>query len=112
MDTTDFHFTCICMSPLAVHVKLSHFVNRLYPSTSQVALVVKYLPANAGEIRDTGSTPGSERSPGGGHGNPLHYSCRENPMDRGAWWATVHRAAKTRTRLKRLTCTPQYKRKV
>ena len=105
MDTTDFHFTCICMSPLAVHVKLSHFVNRLYPSTSQVALVVKYLPANAGEIRDTGSTPGSERSPGGGHGNPLQYSCRENPMDRGAWWAAVHGVAKSRARLSDFTFT-------
>ena len=60
-----------------------------------MVLVVKNLPANAGEIRDTGSIPGSERSPGGGHGNPLRYSCRENPMDRGAWWATVHRVAKT-----------------
>ena len=50
---------------------------------SQVALVVENLPANAGDIRDTGSIPGSGRS-GGGHGNPLQYSCLENPMDRGA----------------------------
>ena len=49
-------------------------------------LVVR-KPANAGDIKDEGSIPGSERSPGGGHGNPLQYSCRENPMDRGAWWA-------------------------
>ena len=50
---------------------------------SQVALVVKNLPRNAGDIRDVGSVPGSGRSPGGGHGNPLQYSCLENPMDRG-----------------------------
>ena len=53
-------------------------------------ICVKNLPANAGDIGDTGSIPGSGRSPGGGHGNPLQYSCLENPMDRGAWGATVH----------------------
>ena len=52
---------------------------------SQVALVVKNPPARAGDIRDTCSIPGLERAPGGGHGNPLPYSCLENPMDRGAW---------------------------
>ena len=51
--------------------------------------MVKNLPANAGDIRDTDSTPGLGRSPGGGHGNPLQYSCLENPVDIGAWWATV-----------------------
>ena len=56
---------------------------------SQVALVVKNLPTKAREVRDVGSVPGSGRSPGGGHGNPLQYSCLENPMDRGAWRATV-----------------------
>ena len=56
--------------------------------TSQVALVVKNLPAKAGDIRDSGSISGSGRSPGGGHGSPLQYSCLENPMDRGAQWAT------------------------
>ena len=55
--------------------------------------VVKKLPANAGDIRDTGSIPGSGKFPGGGHGNPLQYSCLENPRDRGAWWAMVHAAA-------------------
>ena len=49
---------------------------------------------------DLGSIPGLGRSPGGGHGNPLQYSCLENPMDRGAWWATVHAGAKSRTRLR------------
>ena len=55
-----------------------------------VAQTVKNLPANAGDIRDVGLIPGSGRSPGGGHGSPLQYSCLENPMERGAWQATVH----------------------
>ena len=50
---------------------------------SQVALVVKNSPANAGDMRDKGLIPGSGRSPGGGHGNPLQHSCLENPIDRG-----------------------------
>ena len=58
-----------------------------------MALVAKNPPANAGDRRDVGSIPGLGRSPGEGHGNPLQYSCLENPMDRGAWWATVHGAA-------------------
>ena len=53
-------------------------------AASQVMLVLKNLPANAGDIRDVGLIPGSGRSPGRGHGNPLQYSCLENPMDRGA----------------------------
>ena len=69
---------------------------------SQVALVEKNLPVNAGDRRDMGLIPGSGRSPGGGHGNPLQY-CMENPMDRGAWRATVHRVTKSWTRLKRLS---------
>ena len=64
---------------------------------SLLALVVKNLPANAGDIRDSGSIPGSGRSPGGGHGNPLQYSCLENPMDRRARWAIIHRVAKSQT---------------
>ena len=56
--------------------------------------MVKNLPANAGDIRDLGSIPGSGRSPGGGRGNPLQYSCLENSMDRGAWQAMVHRVNK------------------
>ena len=60
---------------------------------SQVVVGVKNRPANAGDIRDSGSIPRLGRSPGGGHGNPLQYSCLENPMDRGAWQATVHRVA-------------------
>ena len=67
-----------------------------------VARVVKNLPAHAGEVRDTGSIPGWGRSPEGGHGNPLQYSCLENPMDKGAWYATVHGVTKNGTRLKLL----------
>ena len=70
---------------------------------SQVALVVKNQPVNAGDTRDVGSIPGSGRSPGIGNSNPLQYCCVENPMDRGAWWATVHRIAKSQTWLKRLS---------
>ena len=57
-----------------------------------MAVVVKNTPPNAGDVRDSGLIPMS-RLPGGGHGNPLQYSCLENPMDRGAWKATVHRVA-------------------
>ena len=64
---------------------------------SQVALVVKKLPANAGDIRDMGSIPGSGRSPGGEYGNPLQYCCLENPLDRGAWLATVRKIAQSDT---------------
>ena len=66
-----------------------------YILASQVVLLVKNPHVNAGNIRDVGLIPGSGRSSGGGHGNPLHYSCLENPMHRGAWWATVHRIAKS-----------------
>ena len=69
---------------------------------SQVALALRNPPANAGDIRDAGSIPGLGGSLGGGHGNPLQYSCLENPMDKGAWWA-VHRVAKSWTWLKWLS---------
>ena len=65
---------------------------------SQAALVVKNMPDNAGNISDVGLIAGSGRSPGGGHGNPLQYSCLENPMDRGTWQAMVYRVAKSWTR--------------
>ena len=55
-----------------------------------MVLVVENPPAKSGDIRDMGSIPGSGRSPRGGHGNPLQYSCLENPMDRRAWWAAGH----------------------
>ena len=57
--------------------------------------MIKNLPANAGDVRDGGSIPESGRSPGGGHSNPLQYFFLENPMDRGAWWMTVHGVVKS-----------------
>ena len=66
---------------------------------SQVALAGKNPPANAGDIRDLGSIPGSGTSPGGGPGNLLQYSCLEIPVDRGAWWAAVRGVTKSQTRL-------------
>ena len=63
----------------------------------QAVLVVKNLPANAGDIRDTGFIPGLGRYPGGGHSNPLQYSCLKDPTDRGAWWATVPEVVKSQT---------------
>ena len=62
-----------------------------------MVLVVKNPPASAGDARQAGSIPGSGRSPGGGHGNPLQCSGLENPMDRGAWWATVHGVSELNT---------------
>ena len=59
--------------------------------------MVKNPSANAGDARDAGSIPGLGRFPGGGHGNPLQYSCLENIMDRGAWWVVVHGVAKGQT---------------
>ena len=65
----------------------------------QVAVVVKNLPVNTGDIRDGSSILGSGRSPEAGHHNPLKYSCLENPIDRGAWWVTVHGITKSQTQL-------------
>ena len=62
---------------------------------SQLGLVVKNLPGNAGDIRDMSLIPGFGRSPGEGNSKPLQYSCLGNPMDRGDWWATVHGVTKS-----------------
>ena len=70
---------------------------------SQVALGVKSMPTDTGDIRDVGSIPGLGRSPGGGDGNSLQYSCLEDPMDRESWGATVHSVTKSQTRLKQLS---------
>ena len=92
---------------LRATVKNSIFLvfNSYYVKTGafQVVLVVKNLRANEGDIRDRVSIPGSGRSSGGGHGNPLQDSCLENPMDRGAWWAIVHRITQSQTQLKRIS---------
>ena len=67
---------------------------------SQVALVVKNLPAKAGDLRHVSSIPRKRKFSREGYGNPLQFSCLENPLDRGARWATVHRVAKSQTQLK------------
>ena len=79
------------VNAIKVHNQLS--LSKGDQGASQVALVVKNPPCNAGDIRDVGLIPGSERSSGGGHGNPLQYSYLGHPMDRGAWQAIVHEAA-------------------
>ena len=75
-------------------------ITDLWGNASQVALVIKNPFVNTGDTRDAGPILGLGRSPGEGQGTPLQYSCLENPMDRGAWWATVQRVAKSRTWLK------------
>ena len=84
------------------------FKKKIYNSTDipLVIQMVKRLPA----MRETGLIPELGRSPGEGNGNPLQYSCLGNPMDRGAWWATVHGVTKSRTQLKDFTFTIAYKR--
>ena len=72
-------------------------------AASQVKLIVKNPLANAGNVRDESSIPGSRRSPGEGHGNPLQCSCLENPMDKGAWQATIQRVTKSWAQLKQLS---------
>ena len=79
------------------NLKIINYIYEIGDSPGDI--VVKNLPANAGNTRDAGLIPGSGRFPGGGHGNPLQYSCLENPMDRRAWRATVHGVAKNWTRM-------------
>ena len=100
---------CTCTIPVYVdtmaskHQHLDFFAESfIWPpdkinGASLVVLVVKNLLANPGDIKDADSIPGSGRSPGGGHGNPLQYSCLENPMDRGAWRATEYVVTKSQT---------------
>ena len=89
------------------HVFSRHFPLKFeflqHVNCSQVALAVKNLTGKAGDLRNVGLIPGLGRSPGGGLGNPFQDSCLENPMDRGAWWATVHRVVKSYTQLKQLS---------
>ena len=81
-----------------IYIYIIHTIYWCFPGST----VVKNFPANAGDV---GLIPGSGRSPGIGNGNPLQYSCLENPMDRGTWWATVHGVAKSQTRLSDYTHT-------
>ena len=77
--------------------KKTELTDTIQNTIFQVLLMVKNLPANAGDIRDAGSVTGSGRSPGQGQGNPLQYSCQEKPMGRGVWWATIHRVTESQT---------------
>ena len=79
------------------HPFLFGFVLNIHPGASLVAQMVKNSPANEGDIRDVGLVPGVGKSPGGGHDNQLQYSCLENSMDTGTWWATVHGVAESDT---------------
>ena len=82
INKSNIHFIFYCMA---------------FPWASQVVLVIKNLPANAGDTKDMGSLPGQERSPGRGNADPLQYSRLENPTDRGAWWTKVQGVAKSHT---------------
>ena len=79
---------------LCIVFPVTRYFNLPNDHTFPGGAVVKNPPARAGDAGNMGSIPGSERSPGGGSSNPLQYSCLKNAMDRGAWWATVHRVAK------------------
>ena len=95
------HSLTLGMSPHHLYLLLVLTIHSGW--ASQVVLLVKDLPANAGDVRDAALSQGWEDPPRGGHGNPLQYSCLENPMDRGAWRATVHGVTKSWTRLKWLS---------
>ena len=95
--------TCIRVQTSCFSFELRR--NCFPPGASQLALVAKCLPASAGDTRDAAPISGSGGPPGGGHGSLLQSSCLENPMDRGAWRATVHRVSKSRTRLSDLAYT-------
>ena len=108
---------CYCQDTILIQIQDTkpwisnkHLINLIWFLlwASQVVRVVKNLPANPGDIRDTGSIPGLGRFPGGGHGNPLQYFCLENPTDRGAWWVTVHSITKSRIWLKLLSISIQH----
>ena len=109
-DSTDYlvlmkafgHAECFS-STILFQVEPCNAVFSVSSRASQLTLVVKNLPADAGDIRDPGSIPGSRRSPGGGHGNALQYFCLENSMDTGAWWATVCKVAKSQTQSRQLS---------
>ena len=93
-------FSVICL--IAICKKKKSTTSQWLVGAFQVALVVKNLPANAEDLRELGLIPGSRRSPGRRHGNSLQYFCLENPMDRGALWATVHKVTQSLIQLMQL----------
>ena len=99
-----FVFIKFQMTRNCLKVKFALGVFFFIQSASLVTQLVKNLPAMWKTwVLDLGSIPGLGRSPGGGHGNPLQYSCMQNFMDRGAWWVIVHRVTKSQTQLKWLS---------
>ena len=104
MDCQTFVTSLHRFSTFSLHILLSLFSDRMAMNVlNNQILSVKNLLANVGDVRDVGSIPGSRRSPGEGHGNPLQFSCLENLMARGAWRATVYGVARSQTRLKCLS---------
>ena len=91
----------ILLSPNSLFYLMPHtyMMSHIHMRASQVALGTKNLPANAGDTGDPGSIPGSRRSPWVGNGDSLQYSCLENPVNREAWWAMVHRVTESQTQL-------------
>ena len=81
-------YICVCVQCLSIYIYICITGHPWWLSSEE-------FPCNARAARDVGSIPGWGRSPGGGHSSPLQYSCLENPVDRGAWWATVHRVAES-----------------
>ena len=111
-NSFDFFRNIFCKSPNELFGQsnsLKTAIDNMYMNgwASQVALVIKNPSTNPRDVRDMGSITGSGRSPGGGHNNPLQCSFLENPKDRGAWRATVHKVSKSRTRLKHLSMQAQ-----
>ena len=92
-----------CLKEISAHLRLLQLGKLRHGRVSQVVLVIENLPANAGDVGDSGLIPGSGTSPGGGHGNPLQYFCLENPIYRGAWQATVHSITQSWSWLKQLS---------
>ena len=95
-NATEFGALILKLSP-AMRTQLKFGAIKSRRQALQVALVVKNPPANTADVRGMGSIPGLQRSPGGGLDNPFQYSCLENPMDRRAWKATIHRVAELDT---------------
>ena len=99
------YYLSTCHLSIYLSVYLSSIIYLSILWASQVGLVVTTLPANAGNTRDLGWIPGSGRSPGVGNSSPLWYSCLENPMERGAWWATDHGVGHKELDMSEHTCT-------
>ena len=93
--TVLIEFSDIFVLYIYIHIYIYIYVIFVHIWTSQVTLLVKNPPANAGDIKDVGLIPGSGRFHGGGYGHPLQYSNLENPMDREAWQTTLHRVAQS-----------------